>query len=225
MSVRFSCPCGQKLKTPDGSANKRARCVKCSRWLRIPESESYETIAQAVEAPQAAVAPEPTDHGTGDFTVTPLARTVPLPPNNHNKVLNSPLVLVADSDPDSLAKTVAMLREHNYAVIETKDGAAAIEQVRAKTPLAMIIDVRLDNISGFQVIQQLRNMANPQNKDAWGIPALMTSVKLKGRDKQYAMSLGVNDFFVKPLVPAETMEWVEKAVKGRQARASGGVMG
>jgi CheY-like chemotaxis protein len=218
MSLRFSCPCGQKLKTPDGSVNKRARCVKCSRWLRIPESSVYETIAEAVPAPSASVTPEPTDHGTGEFTTTPLARTVPLPPNNHNKITDMPLVLVADSDPVALAKTVAMLKEHSYAVAEVHDGVAAIDQARTKMPDAMVLDVRLDNISGFQVIQQIRNMANPHNKDSWHIPALMTTTKLKGRDKQYAMSIGVNDLFVKPLIPAETMEWVEKAVKDHRAR-------
>ena len=116
MSLRFSCPCGQKLKTPDGSAHKRARCVKCNRWLRIPDSAVYETIAQAVEAPSDAVKPEPTDHGTGEFNAAPLARTLPLPPNNHNK-LTAPIILVADSDSSARARTVAMLKEHAYAVI------------------------------------------------------------------------------------------------------------
>lgn len=225
MSVRFSCPCGQKLKTPDGSAGKRARCIKCNRWLCIPDSSTYEFVAQAVEPPKAAVAPEPTAQGTGDFAVQPLARTIPLPANNRAKAPEAPVILVADSDPDGLAKTVAMLKEHSYTVIEVKDGSAAIDQARARAPDAMIVDMRLDNVSGFQVIQQLRNMASPQNKNTWNIPALMTTTKLKGRDKQYAMSLGVNDLFVKPLVAAETMEWVEKAVKEHRARMGKGTLG
>ena len=48
MSIRFSCPCGQKLKTFEGSEGRRTKCSKCLAALRVPEDgkSTYNTVAE-----------------------------------------------------------------------------------------------------------------------------------------------------------------------------------
>ena len=109
-------------------------------------------------------------------------------------------------------ETVEVLRYHNYAVLEVADGAQALEMIRKERPDVAVLNVKLEGMSGFQVLQQMRNMANVLNKDVWNMPVLMTTERLHGRDKQYAISLGVDGFFVKPVPVAEFVARLEKII-------------
>ena len=48
MSIRFTCPCGQRLKTFEGSEGRRTKCSKCLAVLRVPEDakSTYNTVAE-----------------------------------------------------------------------------------------------------------------------------------------------------------------------------------
>ena len=95
--------------------------------------------------------------------------------------------------------TAQILQDHNYVVLEAADGPKALEMIRAERPAAALLNVKLDIMSGFQVVQQLRSPSNALNKDVWNTPVLMTTERLIGRDKQYSMSIGAHGYFVKPL--------------------------
>ena len=63
-----------------------------------------------------------------------------------------------------------------------------MELIRKVKPGVIILDVKLDILSGFQVIDQVRSPANVRNQDVWRTPVLMTTFKVRGRDKQYAIA-------------------------------------
>jgi len=121
-------------------------------------------------------------------------------------------VVVADGAADDLKSLSDMLRNHGYEVIETTDGEKAIELIRKESPDATVLDIQLENLAGFQVIKQIRDVANQLNKDVWKIPVLMTTAKIRGRDKQYAVSVGVQAYFAKPLSPAQVCSRLEKEI-------------
>jgi len=209
MPIRFRCPCRQKLKASDEAAGKRAKCPKCSRWLRVPESGSYETVAEEVE-PGRLAEKEP---GAAEP-----AQAEPAPPPEERREGVKGRVVVADSNPSDLKVTTRILRDHGYEVLEAEDGARAVEMIRKELPDAAVLDVRLDLLGGFKVIEQIRNPADVRNKQVWDMPVLMTTVKLRGRDKQYAMSLGVKGFFSKPVTPATLCSRLEKELSRRRRR-------
>lgn len=192
MPIRFSCPCGEKLKTRDDTVGKRAKCPHCGRSLVVPQSDTYTTVAH--ESAKKIEAPAP---GTPDHR-----------PAGHAKAT----VLVADSVAGDREHTANVLRQHGYEVIQAGDGAAALDMIRHFHPLAAILNIHLNELSGFQVVQQLRNLSNPMNKDVFDTPVLITAEKLHGRDRQYAMHLGVEGFFTKPVVAAELCAKLEKVI-------------
>jgi CheY-like chemotaxis protein len=192
MRVRFTCPCGQKLKTHADTPGRRARCPKCARWLRIPQSDSYDTRAEELPADESAGIPAPSA----------------LSPGGHPK----PTLLVADSNAPDREHTVGVLRQHGYEVIQAGDGAAALDMIRHFHPLVAILNIHLNELSGFQVIQQLRNLSNPLNKEVFDTPVVMTTEKLHGRDKQYAIHLGVESFYQKPVDPVRICARLEKTI-------------
>jgi len=206
LPLRFACPCGQKIKTSDGTAGKKARCPACQRRLIIPQSDDYATTAQEAQA-KAKSSDPPDDVPTRPPSEAGAPAAAP-PPTGSSKGL----VLVVDGDPVDREKTVEMLRVHGYAVLEATDGVHGLEMIRTHRPGAAIVDVRLSGISGFQLIQQLRNLSNSANKDVWNIPVLVTANRLSGRDKQYAISIGAEAFLVKPISPAQLCPRLEKSV-------------
>jgi CheY-like chemotaxis protein len=191
MPIRFLCPCGQKLKTRDDTTGRRARCPKCSRWLKIPANSSYETQAEELP-PQEEKPGEPSEHRPGGHATQ--------------------TVLVADSIAADRENTSKVLRDHGYEVIQAGDGAAALDMIRHFRPLVAVINLHLNELSGFQVIQQLRNLSNPFNKDVFDTPVVMTTEKQQGRDKQYAIHLGIDGFFQKPVEREKFCARVEKAI-------------
>jgi len=214
MPIRFRCPCGQKLKTPSEGLGKRAKCPKCGKQFRIPESATYETIAQEVPPENGKPAP-PQPAGAPAPEPTPAAKAPIAESDAPKGEMGKGRVLVADSLEDDLKKLVVILRDHGYVVLEATDGQKALDMVRSERPDAVILNVKLNLMSGFQVIQQLRNPANPVNKEIWDMPVLMVTEKLHGRDRQYAMSLGVDGYFVKPVPPAQICARLERAVYKR----------
>lgn len=194
MPLRFRCQCGQKLKTGEDLVGKRARCPKCRQWLRVPQSDTYETVAEAAAVKK-------------DKPVRKLAVKPEAPPADEKA-----RVVIADSVDEDRKLLATMLREHGYHVVEATDGPQAVEAIRAEKPDAIILDVKLDILSGFQVVEQIHNPGNDKNAKVWNTPVLMTTGRLRGRDKQYSMSLGVKGFFTKPLTPAQLCARLEKEV-------------
>ena len=127
-------------------------------------------------------------------------------------------LVVADSTPADLENTVRILREHGYGVLEAGNGPDAVALIRSEDPDVAILDVRLDVLSGFQVIDHIRSLSNPRNEKVWNVPVIVTTNKLWGRDKQYAISLGVSGYFEKPIAPARVCSRIEKAIRAYRSR-------
>jgi len=60
------------------------------------------------------------------------------------------------------------------------------------------------------VVQALKDPINPQNTNCWQTPFILTTRRIRGRDKQYAISLGVGAYLQKPLTPAELCSRIER---------------
>jgi len=204
MPIRFQCPCGQKLKSPDDTVRKRAKCPACGRQLRVPDSPTYDTVAEELppkkKKKKAAGALFPAEH------------------EEQSGGKDKARVVVADSEPQDLEKIIRILHEHGYDVLETDDGEKAIDLIRQAQPDAVVLDVSLDNLSGFRVVQQIHDPANVRNDGVWSVPVLMTASKVRGRDKQYAMSLGVRGYFSKPVAPAQLCHRLESEIAKYRAR-------
>lgn len=195
MTLRFRCECGQKLRCPDDKLGKRAKCPKCANWVRVPESATYDTIAeQAKPKKQEPVKSEP-----------------------GSSLEKKVQIVVADSSEADRKPLVVMLQQHGYRVFEANDGPQAVDAIREHRPRCAVLDVKLDILSGFQVIEQIRNMNNAKNDAVWNTPVIMTTAKLRGRDKQYSMSLGAKGYFLKPVTPAQICPKIEKEVAGHEA--------
>ena len=159
MAIRFRCPCGEKVKAHEGAEGRHIKCPHCQAVLRVPDDgkSTYDTVGVAVALTHS-------DELSG--SAMPAGSAEPKPAEvSADAAPAKVLILVADSNARDRRMTAQILQEHNYVVLEAADGPKALELIRAERPAAAVLNVKLDILSGFQVVQQLRSPSNALNKD------------------------------------------------------------
>jgi Response regulators consisting of a CheY-like receiver domain and a winged-helix DNA-binding domain len=105
-------------------------------------------------------------------------------------------VLVVE-DEASIRKFITINLERNgYEVIEAETGELALEKVKANEPSAVILDVMLPGIDGFEVCSRIR-------RDYPGMIIIMLTARTQDVDKITGLELGADDYMVKPFNPRE----------------------
>src|SRR5687768_5574069 len=78
MPIEVSCECGKRLRAPDSSAGRRAKCPGCGRVLQVPAAPGAPAVGVKAAAPQQA--PLPPVPAAGASAARPPAPRKPAPP-------------------------------------------------------------------------------------------------------------------------------------------------
>ena len=116
-------------------------------------------------------------------------------------------VLVVEDDPEinHLVGSYVELAGFRYRCAH--DGRAAIAQVRNRRPSAIILDLMLPDISGWEVCRQLK--ADLQTHD---IPVIILTA-LDGEDsRREGLGCGAAEYLTKPFDPEQLLEALNKHV-------------
>ena len=103
-------------------------------------------------------------------------------------------IIVADDEFDTVATLKAILSGEGYEVLGVHSGRNALEAVRHFDPDAVLIDIALPDISGWEVARQIREMRGP------GRPLLiaMSGLYTKTVDKLLGDVAGFDHYVTKP---------------------------
>lgn len=74
-----------------------------------------------------------------------------------DKGAKKPVVVVADDDVEILALVSRTLRRMNIEVHEASDGDEALKTIRSVRPVAVVLDVMMPGLSGWEVCRALRD--------------------------------------------------------------------
>jgi CheY-like chemotaxis protein len=102
-------------------------------------------------------------------------------------------VLVIEDDPGAVRLLRTYLEGEGYEAVVAVDGESGIAAARASAPAAIILDVLLPGIDGWEVLRRLK--ADPGLRD---VPVVVVTVV---DERSVAMSLGAADYFLKPVKP------------------------
>ncbi len=83
------------------------------------------------------------------------------------------------------------LSKEGFTVLWASDGKRAVELTRKEDPRLILLDIRLPDISGFDVCRQLRQEGKRQ-------PIMMLTARDDELDKVLGLELGADDYVVKP---------------------------
>jgi two-component system, OmpR family, alkaline phosphatase synthesis response regulator PhoP len=118
-------------------------------------------------------------------------------------------ILVVEDDEHIAQVLTFMLKRQGYAVVHAADGRAAIQYIDANpAPDAVLLDVMLPYVDGFEIVRLIRARA------AWAqVPVLMLTAKNAEQDTVRALDAGANDFIAKPFQPNELLARVRRVLR------------
>lgn len=110
----------------------------------------------------------------------------------------SKTVLLVDDEPDIRFTARFMLEMEGYSLLEAATGEKALELLGETTPDAILLDIRLPGIQGWDVLDHVRT-TNPE------IPVVMMSAHSSGDTMQRAMDEGSTAYLLKPFKQDELL--------------------
>jgi DNA-binding response OmpR family regulator len=117
--------------------------------------------------------------------------------------LAEPTILVVDDDPDMVDMVTTKLVAAGYRVITADNGASALRMVVTEQPDMLVLDISMPGLDGLSVCYELHSSA-----DTAQIPVLMMSGHSRQVDIDLGMTVGADDYLVKPFNPAELVRRV-----------------
>lgn len=121
-------------------------------------------------------------------------------------------ILVVDDEPEILALVSYHLAAGGYQPVTASSGHDAIQVVRSDKVALIILDLMLPDMSGFDVLSQLRNVA-----PRFDTPCLMLSALREDAERIRGLAVGADDYLTKPFNPDELILRVGAIL--RRARA------
>jgi DNA-binding NarL/FixJ family response regulator len=113
---------------------------------------------------------------------------------------NGEAVLVADPDDASRMAVARILRSAGYDVRQADTGETALDLARSTMPVAVILEVSLPGLSGYEVCQTIRTEIGS------ALPILILSgVRTEWYDRIAGLLLGADDYMVKPFASGELL--------------------
>ena len=119
-------------------------------------------------------------------------------------------ILVADDDPAILQTISWVLKEHGYDVVSAQGGAALFEQLEARLPDLVLLDVMMPDADGFQVLERIKS------DDRWrDLPVLMVSSLPPEEATVKTLGLGAADYIRKPFRVRELLARIQAQLRTR----------
>ena len=117
-------------------------------------------------------------------------------------------ILIVDDNEDLLGSlTFALQRLSGFRVKLATDGADGLEKAVALHPDCMVIDVKMPEIDGLQLVRALRGDSATAD-----IPLVILSALVQDTDRALGMYAGADQYLTKPTKPQTLVEAIKRAV-------------
>jgi DNA-binding response OmpR family regulator len=114
-----------------------------------------------------------------------------------SQTLHTPRVLVIDDDQKLCRLLSEYLTPMGYEVATAYSGPAGLEMARATEFQAVILDVMLPGMDGFEILKELRRHSN--------VPVLMLTARGEEPDRIVGLEMGADDYLAKTASPRELL--------------------
>ncbi|GAA0381997.1 response regulator transcription factor [Bacillus horti] len=105
-------------------------------------------------------------------------------------------VLVVEDEQPIRRMIIIQLQRSGFKVQEASTGEEAFTRIKEQYPDLVVLDVRLPDMSGFEICEKLRN-------EYPDIAILLLTALSQDMDKLTGLELGADDYMVKPFNPLE----------------------
>lgn len=114
-------------------------------------------------------------------------------------------ILIIEDDRNTATLVATYLQREGFATLEVHDGTQALETAQKEKPGFVILDVMLPGMDGWEICRELRKVSE--------VPILMLTAREEEIDRVLGLSLGADDYVVKPFSPRELVERVKAILR------------
>ena len=121
-------------------------------------------------------------------------------------------ILVVDDDKSILRTFTSIFHKNGFEVEVAETGKEALEKTAARTYELALVDVRLPDMDGTDLLPQMqKTMPDAVKIVITGFPSLENGVK--------ALNGGADAYLVKPVKPEELLTLIEEKLKNKEVNA------
>lgn len=114
-------------------------------------------------------------------------------------------VLIVEDDQHTASLVATYLEREGFSTLVAHDGEEALKMARLHHPEFIILDIMLPRIDGWEVCRRIRKTSD--------VPILMLTAREEEIDRILGLSLGADDYVVKPFSPRELVERVKAILR------------
>lgn len=121
---------------------------------------------------------------------------------NSNKIM-----LIDDSSTNNLLYE-SILQDEGYEVVVCDNPGLALKKIKEEMPSLILLDLMMPGLDGFNLMEKKNS-----DKLIASIPVIMLTAKADYESEVRAKSLGIKDFFAKPIGIKEITDAVKEYLK------------
>ena len=114
-------------------------------------------------------------------------------------------VLIVEDEPSIVESLSFILRQADFDTEIAVDGTEALQRLRRQVYSALILDLMLPGISGFDVLRTVR-----AEKALETLPVIVLTAKGQAADRKAAEDIGATAFITKPFSNADVVAQVRQ---------------
>ncbi len=118
-------------------------------------------------------------------------------------------ILIVDDSPTEMYKLTSILEKHGHTVLKAENGADGVALARQEKPDAVLMDIVMPGMNGFQATRQLTK--DPETN---AIPVIMITTKDQETDKVWGERQGARGYLTKPVEEDNLMHTVNAVLAG-----------
>jgi DNA-binding response OmpR family regulator len=122
-------------------------------------------------------------------------------------------ILIVEDDTNTVRLISLYLEREGFRVFTAADGKTGLAAAGEHTPDLVILDLMLPEMDGWEVCRRLRRKSN--------VPIIMLTARGDEIDRVSGLSLGADDYVVKPFSPRELVERVKAVLRRVQGTVGG----
>ena len=128
------------------------------------------------------------------------------------ETVRAPRILVVDDEPPLVELVRGYLTREGFEIIDRRRWTGAVQIVRDESPDVVVLDVMLPVFDGLEVCRQIRAFS-----DAY---VLMLTARGEEIDRVVGLTVGADDYLVKPFSPRELVARVKALLRRSRTTAS-----
>ncbi|WP_291723822.1 response regulator transcription factor [Bernardetia sp.] len=115
-------------------------------------------------------------------------------------------ILIADDEPNILLSLDFLMRKNGYEVFIARDGKEAVDIIQDKKPQAVILDIMMPEMDGYEVCQFIR-----KDEDLKHIKVIFLTAKTQPADIAKGLTMA-DSYITKPFSTKDIVKEVESLI-------------